>query len=152
MSRVPVPASLTATISQRAVTYAKEDVRGRGWKSSNALQPAGIEGGVGISSSVSYLLIQNRGFDPFLMWWVNDRTLPLGCARGDGPHFRKGGNVGKPGMVDIPHVGKVFRQQRWRHPGLKPKHFLESAISRSIKESQIDIQKLCMDVLTGGAM
>ena len=85
------------------------------------------------------------------MWWVKNRTVPLACKQGDGPHFRFGNpdSVGKPGYVDIPHRGKVFRQQRWRHPGLQPKRFMERAITRAIKDSRMEIRKTVMSSLKG---
>lgn len=150
MTLVPAPADLTQRMADLATQNARQNLRGRGWKSSGALQPYGDTGQVGISSTVNYLLIQNRGFDPFVMWWVKNRTLPLACNQGDGPHFRNGAGVGTPGWVDIPHKGKVFRQQRWRHPGLKPKRFMETALSQAIKDSRMDVQRTIMMSLRGG--
>lgn len=149
MTRIPAPADLTQKIADRAVQTARQDLRGRGWKSSGALQPYGDTGKVRISSTVNYLLIQNRGFDSFVMWWVKNRTLPLACNQGDGPHFRNGAGVGTPGWVDIPHKGKVFRQVRWKHPGLKPKRFLEKSLTQALKDSRPDIQRSVMKALKG---
>jgi hypothetical protein len=53
-------------------------------------------------------------------------------------------------VVDIPHRGKVFRPQRWRHPGLKPKRFMETAITRAVKDSRMDIREAVMNSLKGG--
>ena len=150
MTRIGVPADLAQKIADRAAQNARQELRGRGWKSSGALQPYADEGQVGISSTINHLLIQNRGFEPFVMWWVKNRTLPLACAQGDGPHFRNGSKVGTPGWVDIPHKGRVFRQQRWKHPGLKPKRFMEKSIGKALKDSRMDIQKSIMKSLTGG--
>ena len=151
MARVPLPAETCRVISRRAVTAARQDLFRRGWKSASALHPVWGDGRVGISSTVNHLLIQNRGFDPFVMGWVRNRTVPLGCAQGDGPHFRFGNPdaVGQPGWVDIPHKGRVYRQQRWRHPGLKPKRFLESSTAKAIKESREDIRRTVMASLRG---
>lgn len=150
--RIPAPVDLTQRIADRATQYARQDLRGRGWKSSGALQPYGDSGKVGITSTVNYLLIQNRGFDAFTMWWVKNRTVPLACKQGDGPHFRFGNpaSVGTPGYVDIPHKGRVFRQQRWRHPGLKPKRFMEKSITQALKDSRMDVQRTIMTALRGG--
>lgn len=151
MARVAAPAAICDTIARKATQAAREDLRGRGWKSSGALQPFSADGKVGISSTLNYLLAQNNGFKPFVMWWVKNRTVPLSCKLGDGPHVRFGNpkSVGQPGWVDIPHKGKVYRQQRWRHPGLKPKRFMEKAISNAIKDSRQDIRKTVMDGLKG---
>lgn len=149
MTRVPAPNDITALIARKAVQNARQDITRRGWKSASAMQPFSDTGKVGISSTVNYLLIQNKGFSPFVMWWVKNRTLPLGCKQGDGPHFRNGKNVGTPGYVDIPHKGKVWRPIRWQHPGIKPQRFMESAISRAIKDSRPEIKKAIGSALRG---
>ena len=150
MTRIPAPTDLTNTIANRAMQNARRDIVKRGWKSATALRPYATEGSAGITSTVNHLLIQNKGFDPFVMWWVKNRVVPLGCPMGDGPHFRNGSGVGTPGMVDIPHKGKVWRPVRWRHPGLQPKRFMETAVTQAIKDSKPDIRKSVMMILRGG--
>ena len=153
MALLPAPASVSKGIADKATQYAREDIRGRGWRSSGSLRPYSAEGKVGIQTTVKYLMHQNRGFGPFIMWWVNNHegAIPLGCKQGDGPHFRTGGTAGTPGFVEIPHEGKKWRDQRWKHPGLKPKGFMEKGISRAIKESRNDIKQLAMDIVSGKA-
>ena len=116
--RVPIPSKLALKISNDAVTNARSTMGGLGWssKAMQALQPIAEDGKVGIRTTAKYLMYQERGIKPFLMTWVQGRTLPMGCKM-DGPHFRRGSHVGTPGYVDIPHVGRVWRDQRWRHPG-----------------------------------
>lgn len=114
-----------------------------------ALIPFPGSGKVGIKTSVKYLMRQNEGFPAFLMTWVEGRTVPIGCAKGDGPHFRRGSGVGKPGYVDIPHVGRVWRDQKWRHPGLKPKNFMQDAILKAIQDQKSTIQQDIMSALKG---
>ena len=149
MTRIPLSFDVNQIIARRAVQNAKADLWRRGRKSASTLQPSAAEGRIGISSTVKYLLIQNKGVSPFVMWWVKGRTLPLACAQGDGPHFRNGAGVGTPGYVDIPHKGKVWRQTRWKHPGLKPKRFMESAISSAIRDSRSEIKAAVMKSLRG---
>jgi hypothetical protein len=126
---------------------------GRGWKSGHQLVPyPGPPGQVGIRVSAkyfTYLMHQERGIKPFLMTWVQGKTLPLSCSVGDGPHFRRGGHVGEPGYVDIPHKGRTWRNQRWRHPGLQPKYFMRDALDRAIKDSHNDIKQVVMKALRG---
>jgi hypothetical protein len=152
VTRIPAPADLTVTIADKAMQNARNNIIKRGWKSASALQPYSDTGAVGITSTVNYLLIQNSGFPEFVMWWVKNRTVPLGCPQGDGPHVRFGNPdaVGQPGYVDIPHKGRVWRQQRWKHPGLKPKRFMETAIKQAIKDSRTEIRKSVMMTLRGG--
>lgn len=140
MAHVPLPMNLARKISDKAVQYARQDMSGRGWKSGRSLVPFPKEGQIGIKTSVRYLLFQESGTKPFLMKWVEGRTIPLGCAQGDGPHLRRGSGVGKPGYVNIPHKGQVWRNQKWRHPGLKPTGIMHKAITRAIEDSRSDIQ------------
>jgi hypothetical protein len=151
MTRVGVPIALSEMIARKAVQNARQDLVKRNWKSASAIHPYSQEGKIGITSTVQYLLRQNEGFKPFVMWWVKNRTVPMGCPVGDGPHFRFGNpaSVGKPGYVDIPHKGKVWRTKRWQHPGLKPKRFMETAIIKAIKDSRSEIQKSVMGSLKG---
>lgn len=152
MTRVGLPPDLTSMIADRAMQNARRDLVKRGWKSASSLSPVSEQGRVGISSTLNYVLKQNSGFDEFIMWWVKNRVVPLGCPQGDGPHIRFGNPdaVGTPGMVDIPHKGKVFRPVRWKHPGLKPKRFMETAITQAIKDSRADIKKTLIMSLRGG--
>lgn len=157
MTRVPAPITLAETIAQKAAKNARQDLVKRNWKSASALRPYSQTGRVGITSTVNYLLIQNRGFPEFTMWWVKNRVVPLGCPQGDGPHIRFGNPnaVGQPGWVDIPHKpgpgpgGKTWRAKRWHHPGLKPKRFMEKAISQAIKDSRTEIRQSVMKSLRG---
>lgn len=152
--RIPLPESICERLSMKAVQYAREDVVSRGWSNQamGALNPYPGKGLVGIKTSAKYLMRQEQGIRPFLMTWVEGRTIPMGCKQGDGPHIRRGikGVVGTPGYVDIPHRGRVWRDQRWRHPGLKPKNFMRDAIDRAIKEEKDSIQKELMEALKGG--
>ena len=151
--RVPVPAKVCAQISTRAQQICTEKMKGYGWsdKSIQAMTPLSQEGQVGIKTSLKYLMHQERGVRPFLMWWVQDRTLPMACKQGDGPHFKRGSHVGEPGWVDIPHQGRVWREQRWRYPGLQPKNFMRDSIMQAVKEMGPEIQKELMKALTGKA-
>lgn len=139
-------------ISQDAVTHARNQMQGYGWsdKALQALQPYPGNGMIGIKTTQKYIMFQERGIKPFLMWWVQNRVIPLGCKQGDGPHFRRGGHVGEPGYVDIPHVGKVWRDARWRHPGLQPKNFMRDGLTKAIAQNQPAIQAWARGIIGGG--
>lgn len=149
--KVPIPNSLASKISQDAVKFARENMRGFGWsdKALQSIQPKPGSGQVGIQTTLKYLMYQEKGIQPFLMTWVDGRRIPLGCKQGDGPHFRRGGHVGEPGYVDIPHVGKVWRQQRWRHPGLKPKNFMRDGLHQAIQANQGLIHAYAQSIIKG---
>lgn len=145
---IPLSAPITSQIAARAVQYCRQDLQGRGWTSSRALMPLSQEGMVGIKTSAKYLMYQEKGIRPFLMKWVEGRVVPLGSSQGV-PNFRKGSGVGKPGYVNIPGRGRVWRQAKWRHPGLKPKAFMRSAIQKAIQDSHNDIRVEVMRALKG---
>lgn len=152
MVRLGAPVELNRVIARKAVQNARENIRGRGWKSSGALQPYSDAGEVGIRSTMKHLIIQNRGFSPFIMWWVEGRQVPIMDKTTGQVHKVKGRDPGKPGYVNIPGKGKVWRDQKWRHPGLPPKRFLEKAITQAIKDSKRDIQGAAMDILRGNKL
>jgi hypothetical protein len=135
MPVLPLPEPLAAQIAERATRNAREGLVRRGWSPRNqsALHPVAEEGLVGIRTSVQYLMYQNRGIRPFLMTALEGKTVPI-----KGRLFRVRG-VGMPGMgfqdrKYNPVKGPVWRQQRWRHPGIRPERFLENAISQSLLE------------------
>ena len=148
---IPVPQAICQQISQQAVKYAREEMNGYGWsdKALQALQPMPGSGMVGIKTTLKYLMYQERGTKPFLMWWVAGRTIPMSCAQGDGPHFRRGGHVGEFGYVDIPHVGKVWRDQRWRHPGVKSRNFMHNGLQKAVAEAQPQLQEYARKLFKG---
>lgn len=147
--KIPIPASMARRIADRAVQNARQSVTSRGWRSANSLSPMSSEGRVGIMTSARYLIFQEKGIAPFVMFWVKGRTVPLGCKQGDGPHIRKGVEPDTPGWVDIPHRGKVWRDQRWRHPGLQPKNFMRDAITAAIRDERSNIHQDIMAALRG---
>lgn len=149
--RVPLPVRLTRKISTDAVAAARNRMSGWGWSDTalQALQDMSSEGLVGIRTELKYLMFQERGTRAFLMWKVAGKTIPMGCKMGDGPHFRRGGHVGEPGYVDIPHVGKVWRNQRWRHPGLKPRNFMADGLRQAIEDNQPLVQQWAKSLLSG---
>lgn len=151
--RIPIPRQLALKISNDAVAQARNQMQGYGWsdKSLTALQPLAEDGVVGVRTTQKYLMFQERGIRPFLMHWVTGRTVKMGCKMGDGPHFRRGGHVGEPGYVDIPHVGRVWRDQRWRHPGIQPKNFMRDGLQAAISANRPLIKAYVHKMLKGSA-
>lgn len=151
MIKIPQPASSCRKISELAARKARESARSFGWSSRTieALVPLDRgDGQVGIQSKQKYIMHQERGIKSFLMTWVEGRIVPMGGP--GGLHFRKGSHVGEPGWVNIPHVGRVYREQRWRHPGIKPKHFMEQALTDAIAESRHHTRADAVSLLKGG--
>lgn len=148
---IPVPVEISRKISERAAQLAREQIRGYNWSQTSiaAISADPGEGKVGLRTSAKYLMYQERGIQPFVMWWVKDRAVPLGCKQGDGPHIRNGNAVGTPGYVTIPHKGRVWRDVRWRHPGLRGRNFMERSIRQAIDEARPSLQQMLNEILVG---
>lgn len=145
--KFPLPIEVTQAISDKAVMKARSDMRARGWKSMSAINPFAAEGQVGLRTTLRYLMYQDRGTKARVMWELEGKRIPITDA--SGTHIITAKGVGQPGFVTLPGGVKQWRDQKWRHPGIKPKYFLENAISSSIKESQGLIQQSMMKILTG---
>ena len=149
--KVPVPESVAREIADVAVRRARENFVRRGWspQAQNSLSPVFGDGVVGIRTDLKYLNFQNRGIRSFVMWWAEGRIIPLP----EGPVRAVG--VGQPGFVKVPskvYPGvkvSVWRDQKWRHPGLKPKRFFENAISQAILEATPTLQERTLKALAG---
>lgn len=152
MTRVPLPAELSNPICDQAAQLCREDILGRGWRTSGAIQPFPGEGQVGLRTTVKYILYQNQGIQPFIMFDLEGRTVPLKCKQGDGPHYRTVKGAGQPGWTYPTHGSKTWRDQKWRHPGLKPKKFMQSSITSAVNQNRPQIQQYLMRVISGEPM
>lgn len=149
--KIPISRGLANKISNDAVRNSRESMKGFGWseKSLQAVSPMNENGLVGIRTSAKYLMYQEKGTKPFLMTWVDGRTVPIGCKQGDGPHFRRGSHAGEPGYVNIPHVGRVWRNQRWHNPGIQGRHFMEESLIKAISDNQELIKQWGLSLFGG---
>lgn len=149
MVQVPVPYGDAEKISLRAAEIARADIVSRGWsqRSVDSIVADPKEGMVGLRSSEQYMMHQDKGFGPFVMWWAEGRTIPIHDA--SGTHYVTGKDVGKPGWVTLPGGVKKFKQVRWQHPGLEPKNFLENAITQAINEGKPSIKDKLLNIVKG---
>lgn len=147
MTLVPVPRDICEQISSRAVQFARENISQRNWSedAAQSLSVMATEGQVGIQTTLKYIIHQDRGIRPFVMYWAEGRTIPMGDGR-----FVRAKGVGTPGWVTLPGGVRKWRDQRWRHPGLKPKNFMQDSLSRAIQEARPQLQQLLMSALRGG--
>lgn len=128
-------------MSETAVQRAREYGDRRGWKGTRYLEPIVQKGTVGIKVTRKYLLYQNYGTKPRVMYELEGKFVPMKS----GGRIAKG--VGQPGWVTLPGGVRVFRQQKWRHPGIKPTHFLEEAIAFAIKKNKKDTKDWLMAIV-----
>lgn len=147
MARSPAPVEITRPIAERAAQLARQNISDRGWsqRAANAIVPVARDGQVVLHVNLDYLLYQNRGINPFIMWWVEGRVVPIHDS--SGVHMVYGKEPGQPGWVTLPGGVRKWRDQKWRHPGLKPKYFLENALQQAIAEHQPDLPRRLLDLI-----
>jgi hypothetical protein len=134
MTRVSFPHSVTSQIANTAAQYAREDALGRGWKSSAAFRPISGTGYVGIGTSKKYHMYQELGTKPYLMRSLEGKIIPIKGP--DGTHFVRCTGVGQPGWVTKPGGIKIWKEQKWLHPGLKPTSIMGNATKQAIKDNR----------------
>ena len=132
--KLSIPRQVTSPVSQRAAQIARENAVARGWKSSAALLPIAGAGYVGIKTEKKYHMYQEQGTKPFLMRSLEGKTVPINGP--DGLHFVKVVGVGRPGWVTLPGGVKKWRDQKWRHPGIKPTNLMRDAVAQAVRENR----------------
>lgn len=143
--RIKLPKDTCARIAATAVSNARSAMSNRGWKSSNSLSPMSDEGLVGIRTTTKYLMFQESGTKPHVQHELAGKVIPM---KG-GSRFANPKSIGTPGYVSIPGRGKVWRDQRWRHPGVPASHSMQNAIEAAIKSEQSSIRQDIMRALKG---
>ena len=153
--RVPVPREIAKDIAADAARLAREYAQGQQWSATsiNSFMPVFDEGLIGIRTPLKHLHYQNAGTKPFVMWWAEGRIIPLPS----GPILAT--RVGEEGWgfqdrknkKRYPHTGKIWREQRWRHPGIDKTHFMQRAIKRAIKDAQPTLHQRTLEILAGRA-
>lgn len=128
---VTYPIARSAT--QRARSWAVK----AGWsaRASASLEPAARTGAAGIKTSLRYVFYQNQGTAPRLMKELEGKVVPIRTPGGT-VRFTFVKDVGKPGWVTLPGGVKVWREQKWRHPGIKPSRFMQGALTESIEAAK----------------
>ena len=126
----PIPTSDARRIAEDAVRRAKAYGMKRKWKATSRLRPLWAGGVVGIRDPLKFLVYQDRGTAPRLMWEVEGKLIPIKQKDGTVDLVR-GKDVGKPGWGGPPGA-RVWKQQKWRHPGIKPTHFMRDALNAAI--------------------
>lgn len=138
-------------IAEEAARNCRTEMQKMGWSaaSTGSIKPVFGDGVVGLESNLGYVNIQNRGWKPFLMHWVEGRTVPIKDKGTGQTNFVRGGQVGQPGWVTLPGGVRKWRDQKWRNPGSKPKNFMEKALNKAIKKHRPRLLKRIKDALMG---
>lgn len=150
MVKVRVPAELCRRVSNRALQHAQTDMTRRGWSDTTIRGVRTVDGDgiVGITSPDKHVFFQEKGIKSFLMKALEGKRVPIG----DRVLLVK--DVGKPGFVHIPRPGGgpdivKWRDQKWKHPGLKPQNILKDSLSRAILEERAGINQEILRRLEG---
>jgi len=130
---IPVPYNQAMLIANRGAQIARAYGIARNWTATRGLEPIAKNGFIGIHSPYKFLLYQNFGTKPRLMTELEGKVIPMKGP--GGTHFVTVRGVGSPGYVTLPGGVRVWRDQKWRHPGIKPTHFLENSLEQAVKEN-----------------
>lgn len=116
----------------------KEYAQSKGWNISDSSVRATKDSIVFNPGSKTYLKYVDQGTRPFLMTSLEGKTVPINGG------FRVVSGVGLPGVTSYTRNGVEVRQyklQKWRHPGIKPHHFVEKSYRLAKQELKIDEHK-----------
>lgn len=142
-----IPPELAESIAFSAVRRARSWMTQQGWKSGNSIRPVYGLGYAGIKADKKYLIYQEKGTNPFVMYHLEGKTIPIKGP--DGTRFVKVRGVGQPGWVTLPNGRRVWRDQKWRHPGIKPKNFMANAVAAAMKDNHASTAAFCRQLLGG---
>jgi hypothetical protein len=143
--KIGVPHTLTREMADRATQIARADAVTRGWRTSSALTPVSGNGYFGVTSTLRYHMYQEKGTKPYLMTALEGKTIPMKTS--SGVRFIKVRDVGQPGYVTLPGGVKIWRDQKWRHPGLKPTNMMQTAVDQTNKEYHREIFVLMQELM-----
>ena len=134
---VPLPASATFNLSQRAVQIARELAPKQTGAGASTLTPVNKEGAFGISvGRASYMLYLNRGFDPYVRESLEGKIIPF-RGPGGGITYRAvaKGAPGTPKIVSRDERGILTASKlQWTHPGIEGSHFIDRALRQALDE------------------
>lgn len=164
MKRVPLPRAICEYIADNALSECRAYAFQRGWKSANKLYPYWDKGEAGVKTSEHYLIFQEKGIRPFLMSSLEGKVVPIKDNTGQ-VHYTPVSRVGEPGYVTIPgdpdkpksplfesraaRPGILYREQRWKHPGIEGTHFMRRAVENAVADSKPVTKKFLVRLLKG---
>ncbi len=140
----PIPDFVSAKIARRAVTLASQraprsNVPTRGKHGADQFQPVSSAGQAGITvpPEYGYMMALDRGYDPYVMYGLTGKTIPIRSANGT-INFRTAFGSSAPGKRKI--IGRNVAGQitetkiMWKNPGMQGLHFIEDSIKQAAME------------------
>lgn len=135
----PFPDEVTRKIAERAVYLARLRAPKKSGKGSNSFQPVYSAGQIGISvpPEYGYMMALDRGYDPYVMYGLSGKTIPIRDASGH-INFRSAYGPSAPGRKKIiarNAQGQITETKvMWKNPGMKGQHFIEDALKQAAME------------------
>ena len=135
----PMPEYVTRKIAERAVALAAYRAPKKSGKGASNFQPISSAGQIGISvpSEYGYMMALDRGYDPFVMYGLTGKTIPIRGANGQ-ISFRTAYGSSAPGkrkIINRNNLGQITETKiMWKNPGMKGKHFIEDALQQAATE------------------
>lgn len=143
--KISVSPEVSRVIAERAQVLVREYAVREGWSHPEALEAVWGEGFAGLRTTRHYLMFLEKGTQPYLMHSLEGRTIRFP----DGS-FRRVKGVGLPGFVTLPGGVRTWRYQKWRHPGIRPRKFMDQTIQQAVLENQGLIKGYILSALKGG--
>jgi len=130
-----LPERVTYQISRRALEIAYDNAPKDTGSGASRLQAINAEGMVGIKAP-DYMVVQNFGSKPRLMWELSGKVIPIRLPSGQ-IIFRTAtaSNIGKTKIVSRDEKGRIISTKiSWKYPGLKGSHFIDNALKQAFNE------------------
>jgi hypothetical protein len=135
----PMPEYVTRKISARAVAIARYLAPRKSGKGRDSFQPVASAGQIGISvpPERGYMLALDRGYNPYVMYGLTGKTIPIRDASGH-INFRTAYGSSAPGkrkIINRNAQGQIIETKiMWKNPGMKGMHFIEDALKQAAME------------------
>jgi hypothetical protein len=134
-----MPEYVTRKIAQRAVALARYRAPKKSGKGADSFQAVSSNGQIGISvpSEYGYMMALDRGYDPYVMYGLTGKTIPIRDASGR-INFRTAFGSSAPGkrkIISRNTQGQITETKiMWKNPGMKGMHFIEDALHQAAME------------------
>jgi hypothetical protein len=130
-----LPERETYKISRRAVEIAYDSAPKDTGSGASKLEAINAEGMIGIRAP-DYMLVQNFGAKPRIMYELAGKVIPIRLPSGE-IIYRTAttSNIGKMKITSRDEKGKIISSKMsWRHPGIKGSHFIDNALKQAFNE------------------
>ena len=135
----PMPDDITRKIAARAVALARYRAPHKTDKGASSFKPVSSAGQIGISvpPEYGYMMALDRGYDPYVMYGLTGKTIPIRDANGH-INFRTAYGSSAPGkrkIISRNTQGQITETKiMWKNPGMKGMHFIEDALKQAAME------------------